>query len=72
MEHFLTNYGAIGVFLGAAFEGQTAVIVGGILARQHILQLWLVLLSATAGSAVVDHLLFVAGRLAFWSGANAP
>jgi membrane protein DedA with SNARE-associated domain len=62
MEEFLRQYGPIGIFLGAGFEGQTAVIVGGILARQHILHLWLVLLSATAGSGAVDHLLFVAGR----------
>jgi len=62
MEEFLRQYGPIGIFLGAGFEGQTAVIVGGLLARQHILHLWLVLLSATAGSGVVDHLLFVAGR----------
>ena len=62
MEEFLRQYGPIGIFLGAAFEGQTAVIVGGLLARQHILQLWLVLLSATAGSGILDHLLFVAGR----------
>jgi membrane protein DedA with SNARE-associated domain len=62
MEEFLRQYGPIGIFLGAGFEGQTAVIVGGLLARQHILQLWLVLLSATAGSGVVDQLLFVAGR----------
>ena len=62
MEHFLTHYGAIGIFLGAAFEGQTAVVVGGLLARQHLLALWVVLLSATAGSAILDHLLFVAGR----------
>jgi membrane protein DedA with SNARE-associated domain len=62
MEEFLRQYGPIGIFLGSGFEGQTAVIVGGLLARQHILQLWLVLLSATAGSGLVDHLLFVAGR----------
>lgn len=62
MEAFLRQYGPIGIFLGAGFEGQTAVIVGGLLARQHILQLWLVLVSAMAGSGVVDHLLFVAGR----------
>jgi membrane protein DedA with SNARE-associated domain len=62
MEEFLRQYGPLGIFLGAGFEGQTAVIVGGLLARQHILQLWLVLLSATAGSALLDHLLFVAGR----------
>ena len=62
MEEFLRQYGPIGIFLGAAFEGQTAVIVGGLLARQQILQLWLVLVTATAGSAILDHLLFVAGR----------
>jgi len=62
MEAFLQQYGPIGIFLGAGFEGQTALIVGGILARQHILQLWLVLACAAAGSGIVDHMLFVAGR----------
>ncbi len=62
MEEFLRQYGPIGVFLGAAFEGQTAVIIGGLLARQHLLAYWVVLASATAGSGVIDHLLFVAGR----------
>ena len=62
MEQFLTQYGPIGVFLGAAFEGQTAVVVGGLLARQQLLPLWLVLACATAGSGILDHLLFVAGR----------
>ena len=62
MEEFLRQYGPIGIFLGAAFEGQTAVIVGGLLARQQILNLGLVLGCAAAGSAILDHLLFVAGR----------
>jgi len=62
MEEFLRTWGAIGVFLGAAFEGQTAVVVGGLLARQHLMPLWVTLLSATAGSAICDHILFVAGR----------
>lgn len=62
MEEFLRQYGPIGVFLGAAFEGQTAVIVGGLLARQEILPFWVVMSSAAAGSAIIDHLLFVAGR----------
>jgi membrane protein DedA with SNARE-associated domain len=62
MEEFLRQYGPIGIFLGAGFEGQTALIVGGLLARQHILNLWVVLACATAGSGLVDHMLFVAGR----------
>lgn len=62
MEEFLRQYGPIGIFLGAGFEGQTALIVGGLLARQHILNLYVVLACAAAGSGLVDHLLFVAGR----------
>jgi membrane protein DedA with SNARE-associated domain len=62
MEEILRQYGPIGVFLGAAFEGQSAVILGGLLARQHLLEFWLVFASATAGSGLIDHLLFVAGR----------
>ena len=62
MEAFLRHYGPIGVFLGSAFEGQTAVIAGGLLARQHIMSLWTVLACASAGSGIIDHLLFVAGR----------
>src|SRR5690348_14350721 len=62
MEEILRQYGPIGVFLGAAFEGQSAVILGGLLARQHLLTFWVVLASATAGSGLIDHMLFVAGR----------
>jgi membrane protein DedA with SNARE-associated domain len=62
MEHLLLKYGAIGIFLGAAFEGQTAVIIGGLLVRQQLMPLWVAVLSAAGGSAVLDHLLFVAGR----------
>lgn len=62
MEHFLVTYGALGVFLGAAFEGQTAVVIGGLLARQHLIPLWLAVSSAAAGSAILDHALFLAGR----------
>jgi membrane protein DedA with SNARE-associated domain len=62
MDHFLAQYGAIGVFLGSAFEGQTAVVVGGLLAKQHLMNLWTVVLAATAGSGLIDHMLFVAGR----------
>jgi len=62
MEEILRQYGPIGVFLGAAFEGQSAVILGGLVARQHLLSYWVVLASATAGSGLIDHMLFVGGR----------
>lgn len=62
IENLLREYGAIGVFLGAAFEGQTAVIAGGFLAHLKLIPLWLVALSACAGSFLIDQGLFLAGR----------
>ncbi|CAN5862884.1 DedA family protein [soil metagenome] len=62
LHNALVTYGPIAVFLGAAFEGQTAVIAGGFLAHQHLLPLWLGLACAAAGSFLIDQGLFLAGR----------
>lgn len=62
IHQLLAHYGAAAVFVGAAFEGNTAVLAGGFLAHQHLMSLWTALLSATAGSALIDQLLFLAGR----------
>ncbi|MDP3174273.1 MAG: hypothetical protein Q8M88_07550 [Phenylobacterium sp.] len=32
MDHLISQYGALGVFLSAAVEGQSAVVAGGLLA----------------------------------------
>jgi len=58
----LAALGPIAIALGAAFEGQTAVIAGGVLARQQILSPAVVILAAALGSGIVDYLLFVLGR----------
>jgi len=62
MEQLIAQYGALGVFLGAALEGQSAVVAGGLLAHQHLMSTWLTLACATAGSGLADQMLFVAGR----------
>ncbi|MDP3659397.1 MAG: DedA family protein [Phenylobacterium sp.] len=62
MEHLISQYGALGVFLGAAVEGQSAVVAGGLLARQHLMSLWIALACATSGSGLADQMLFIAGR----------
>jgi membrane protein DedA with SNARE-associated domain len=56
------NYGPVVVFLGAAFEGNLAVIAGGLLAHQKLVPLWLTGLAATCGSWLIDQALFMAGR----------
>lgn len=62
LHNALVTYGPIAVFLGAAFEGQAAVIAGGFLAHQGLIPLWLTLTAASVGSALIDHGLFLAGR----------
>ncbi len=61
-EHYITAFGPLAILLGAALEGQTAVIAGGVLAHKGLIP-WPVAFGAAAfGSWVVDHLLFVLGR----------
>ncbi|WP_340645099.1 DedA family protein [Phenylobacterium sp.] len=62
LHNALVTYGPLAVFLGAAFEGQAAVIAGGFLAHQGLIPLWLTLTAAALGSALIDHGLFLAGR----------
>ena len=62
LTQHLAALGPIAIALGAAFEGQTAVIAGGVMARSQILSPAVVVLAAALGSGIVDYLLFVLGR----------
>lgn len=61
-EDLIATYGPLAILIGAAVEGQTAVIIGGALSRQNIIPMWVVFTAAALGSGVLDHLLFVLGR----------
>jgi membrane protein DedA with SNARE-associated domain len=62
IEKLLHAYGPLAVFLGAGFEGQTAVIAGGFMAHLKLMSVWTVFFSAFAGTWLVDEALFIAGR----------
>jgi membrane protein DedA with SNARE-associated domain len=62
IETAIARYGLIAVFLGAAVEGETAVVTGGLLAHQHLLPLGGVMIAACAGSLMADQALFFVGR----------
>lgn len=64
IELLIEKYGLLGVFLGAGVEGETVVLLGGILSHRGLLPFWPVALAAAAGSFVADQLLFLAGRFA--------
>ena len=62
IETAIARYGLLAVFVGAAVEGETAVITGGFLAHQHLLPLGGVMIAACAGSLAADQALFFIGR----------
>ena len=62
LTQHLAAFGPFAIALGAAVEGQTAVIAGGVMARSQILSPVVVVLAAALGSGIVDYLLFVLGR----------
>lgn len=61
LQH-VAAFGPFAIALGAAVEGQTAVVAGGVMAREHILSPAVVVLAAALGSGIIDYLLFVLGR----------
>jgi membrane protein DedA with SNARE-associated domain len=62
IESFIAQYGLAAIFLGAAFEGETSVVTGGLLAHQHLLPLWGSAAAAVTGSFAADQLFFFVGR----------
>lgn len=62
IEVLIERYGALAVFLGAGIEGETAVVLGGVLAHRALLPFWSVAAAATLGSFLADQMFFFAGR----------
>ena len=62
LAQHLAAFGPFAIALGAAVEGQTSVIAGGVMARSQILSPAVVVLAAALGSGIIDYLLFVLGR----------
>jgi len=64
LEHLISQYGVLAVFLGAAFEGETAVFLGGVFAHRHFMSWWEAATAAAIGSFAADQAWFLAGRYA--------
>ena len=62
VEQFLSHYGLAAVALGAAFEGETAVIAGGLLAHRGLWPLGGAVMAAFLGSFAADQAFFAIGR----------
>jgi membrane protein DedA with SNARE-associated domain len=62
MEEILRNWGYLAIFVGTFFEGETFVILAGLMAQQGLLDPVLVILSAFLGSFCGDQTWFYIGR----------
>jgi len=62
LEQIITNYGLVGLFLGAGIEGETIVLLGGTMVHQGLLPLWPAVAAAAIGSFIADQLFFLLGR----------
>lgn len=59
---FLLPAAEAALFIGLVVPGETAVIVGGVLAHEGRVSLWAVVLAATAGAIAGDQIGYLVGR----------
>ncbi|WP_137931018.1 DedA family protein [Mesorhizobium comanense] len=62
IHHFIEQYGLLAVFLGCVAEGESAAILGGFFAHQHVFVLWHTFVAASLGAFVGDTFFFILGR----------
>lgn len=62
VETLIARYGLVAIFLGAGFEGETAVVAGGLIAHAGLVTLPGAMAAASLGSCVADQLFFLIGR----------
>ncbi|EJL31855.1 DedA family protein [Novosphingobium sp. AP12] len=62
LETIVLRYGLLALFLGAGIEGETVVLLGGLLAHRGLIDPVEAALAASGGSFVADQVFFFAGR----------
>ncbi|BCG88055.1 DedA family protein [Mesorhizobium sp. 113-3-9] len=62
IHHFIEQYGLLAVFVGCVAEGESAAILGGFFAHQHVFVLWHAFVAAALGAFVGDTFFFILGR----------
>ncbi|MEI9412862.1 DedA family protein [Mesorhizobium salmacidum] len=62
IHHFIEQYGLLAVFLGCVAEGESAAVLGGFFAHQHVFVLWHAFVAAALGAFAGDTFFFTLGR----------
>lgn len=62
IHHLIEQYGLAAVFVGCLAEGESAAVLGGFFAHQHVFVLWQTVLAAFLGAFVGDTTFFLLGH----------
>jgi membrane protein DedA with SNARE-associated domain len=62
IEYLIQTYGYVAILVGTFLEGETVLVLGGLVAHQGYLQLPWVILAAFIGTLIGDQLFFYLGR----------
>ena len=62
INHWIAQYGVLGVFLSAAIEGELGVLIGGAMAHLGKLNPWTVVLAAWIAAFLSAQVFFYVGR----------
>lgn len=62
LEHIIQTYGYLAVYVGTIFEGETILILAGIMAHEGYLKLPYIIIAAFSGSLTADQVMFHIGR----------
>jgi membrane protein DedA with SNARE-associated domain len=62
LEHIIQTYGYMAVYVGTIFEGETILILAGIMVHAGYLKLPYIIIAAFSGSLTADQVMFHIGR----------
>lgn len=60
--YLLQHYGYFAVVIGSFFEGETILMLGAYAVHQHVLNFWLLIVSAMIGGGIGDQLYYQIGK----------
>lgn len=62
LEAVLSQYGLAALFLGAGIEGETVVVLGGVMVHRGLIAYPAAIAAAALGSCIADQIFFALGR----------
>ncbi len=62
ISQLISDYGLIALFFGAGLEGESVVVLAGMMVHRSLFHFWPAVAVASAGSFIADQLFFMLGR----------